>query len=104
MSDGAANNNFSRGQKAPRAMLSGFIDDECDEEEAVGAQPLDEPEVMDEEDDEEGDFENQPDVLEYLDQWDIPTVDKISMLRTAANYLTTRAKSENPELRTRRLR
>lgn len=95
-------NNTFRGMKAPRPQMSAFIDDECDEEEVVGAQPLDEPEGMDEVDSEE--FRDQPDVLEYLDQWDMDVTDKISMLRSAANYLTSMAKSQNPELKGRRLK
>ena len=91
-----------RGQKAPRPQ-SAFIDDECDEEDVVR--------VVDDEVDSDANmhdsdeiFRDQPDVLEYLDQWDMPLTDKVSMLRTAANYLTSLAKNQNPELRNRRLK
>ena len=93
-----------RSGKAPRPQsalaASQFIDDEVEEVD------MDEPE-----DDEGGDmvdddevFREQPDVLEYLDQWDMPLTDKVSMLRTAANYLTSLAKNQNPDLRNRRLK
>jgi hypothetical protein len=85
------------------------MDDECvvDPREAESSGEdveQDDGEGQDMEEDSDQLYLDQPDVLEYLDQWNIPTVDKISMLRTAANYLTTRAKAENPDLRGKRLK
>lgn len=117
--EGSNNNNdsfvpapTSRGQKAPRPVsalsLSQFIDEECDEypdegsSRGEGHDSEEGPEGMSEDSDQL--YLQQPDVLEYLDQWQMPMVDKISMLRTAANYLTTKAKIDNPDLKGKRLK
>jgi len=97
-----------RGSKAPRSYsAAAFIDDECevDEPSAVRAQDLeDDCDQVDMDDDPDEVDEDQPDVLGYLDRWEIPFVDKVSILRTAANYLTSLAKNQNPELKGRRLK
>lgn len=109
--EGGNDNNDRRtfvGRKAPRPFAhSQFIDDEAGDdheelespEEVVGAQPMDDDDGGDEAYD-----DGQPDVLEYLEQWDIPLTDKVSMLRTAANYLTAQIKTRDPSAKGRRFK
>ena len=97
-----------RGSKAPRPTsalsASQFFDDECDVDECDEVDVVRGQEPMEEDDEDPDDYDDQPDVLEYLDQWDMELIDKISLLRTAANYLTSKAKNANPELKGKRLK